>query len=81
MSSPGNDPNLNNSRFNTESSDQYQNPDYFTEGQKRRKKNFFRQVSKEKVIKAYQNFISKMKEKGYDVNIFEDRFLELSINP
>lgn len=42
--------------FNTKSSNQGQNPNYF-------------------------NQIQKKKKKGYDVNISEDRFIELSTNP
>nr|WPV76403.1 hypothetical protein [Naviculales sp.] len=81
--SPGDDSNddsnPNNPRFNTKSSDQCQNPNYFNQAQKKKKNS--RQVSKKRVIKAYQDFMSKMKKKGYEVNISEDRFLELSTNP
>ena len=79
---PGDDSNPNNPRFNTKSSDQCQNPNYFSQAQKqkKRKKNS-RQVNKKRVIEAYQDFMSKMKKKGYEVNISEDRFLELSTNP
>jgi hypothetical protein len=78
--SPGDDSNPNNPRFNTKSSDQCQNPNYFNQAQKKKKKNS-RQVSKKRVIEVYQDFMSKMKKKGYEVNISEDRFLELSTNP
>ena len=79
---PGDDSNPNNPHFNTKSSDQCQNPNYFSQAQKqkKRKKNS-RQVNKKRVIEAYQDFMSKMKKKGYEVNISEDRFLELSTNP
>ena len=50
--SPGDDSNPNNPRFK----DQCQNPNYFNQAQKKKKK-------------------------GYEVNISEDRFLELSTNP
>ena len=76
---PGDDSNQNNPRF--KSSDQCQNPDYFNQGQKKKNKKNSRQVSKKKVIEAYQDFMSKMKKKGYEVNISEDRFLKLSTNP
>jgi len=46
-----------------------------------KKKKNSQQVSKQKVIEAYQNFISEMNDKGYEVNIDEDRFIELSKNP
>ena len=48
---------------------------------KKKKKKNSTQVSEERVIEAYQNFISEMDNKGYQGNISEDRFLELSINP
>ena len=54
--SPGDDSNPNNPRFNTKSSDQCQNSNYFNQAQKKKKK-------------------------GYEVNISEDRFLELSNLP
>jgi hypothetical protein len=77
--SPGDDSNQNNPRF--KSSDQCQNPNYFNQGQKKKNKKNSRQVSKKRVIEAYQDFMSKMKKKkGYEVNISEDRFLELSTN-
>jgi len=79
--SPGDDSNPNNPRFNTKSSDQCQNPNYFNQAQKNKKKKNSRQVNKKRVIEAYQDFMSKMKKKGYEVNISEDRFLELSTNP
>ena len=79
--SPGDDSNPNNPRFNTKSSDQCQNPNYFNQAQKKKKKKNSRQVSKKRVIEAYQDFMSKMKKKGYEVNVSEDRFLELSTNP
>lgn len=47
---------------------------------KKKKKNST-QVSEERVIEAYQNFISEMKDKGYQGDISENRFLELSTNP
>lgn len=55
--SPGDDSNQNNLRF--KSSDQCQNLNYFNQGQKKKKKNS-RQVSKKKVIEAYQDFMSKI---------------------
>ena len=79
--SPGDDSNPNNPHFNTKSSDQCQNPNYFNQAQKKKKKKNSRQVSKKRVIEVYQDFMSKMKKKGYEVNISEDRFLELSTNP
>ena len=79
--SPGDDSNPNNLRFNPKSSDQCQNPNYLNQKQKKKKKKNSRQVSKKRVIQAYQDFISKMNKKGYEVNISEDRFLELSTNP
>jgi hypothetical protein len=78
---PGDDPNQNNPRF--KSSDQCQDPDYFNQEQKKKKKDKknSRQVSRKRVIEAYQNFMSKMKKKGYEINISEHRFLELCTNP
>jgi len=58
-------------------SNQCQYPSYYS---KKKKKNS-QQVSEKTVIEAYQNFISQMSDKGYEVNISEDRFLELSRNP
>lgn len=52
----------------------YQNQD-----NKKKKKKNSTQVSEERVIEAYQNFISEIT--GYQGNISEDRFLELSTNP
>lgn len=80
--SSGNDssPNPNNSSFNARSSDQCQNPSHFNQPQKKKKKKNPLQVSKKRVIEAYQNFMSKMKDKGYNINIAEERFLELSTN-
>ena len=77
--SPGDDSNPNNP-FNTESS--CQDPSYYYQSKKKKKKknNNSQQVSKKRVIEAYQNFISQMSDKGYEVNISEDRFLELSRN-
>ena len=75
--SPGDDSNP----FNTKSPNQCQNPNYFNQPQKKKKKKNSRHVSKEQVIQAYQDFMSKMKKKGYKVNIAEDRFIELSTNP
>lgn len=57
------------------SNDQNQN------NKKKKKKKNSTQVSKERVIEAYQNFISEMNDKDYQGNISEDRFLELSTNP
>jgi hypothetical protein len=48
---------------------------------KRKKKKSSQEVSEQKVIEAYQNFISEMKNKGYDINISEDKFIELCKNP
>ena len=79
--SPGDDSNPNNPRFSTKSSDQCQNPNYFNQAQKKKKKKNSRQVNKKIVIEAYQDFMSKMKKKGYEINIPEERFLELSTNP
>lgn len=80
--SPGDDSNPNNPHFNTKSSDLCQNPNYFNQAQKKKKKKKkSRQVSKKRVRQAYQDFMSKMKKKGYERNVSEDRFLELSTNP
>jgi hypothetical protein len=76
---PGDDSNQNNPRF--KSSDQCQNPDHFNQGQKKKNKNNSHQVSKKRVTETYQDFMSKMNKKGYEVDISEDRFLELSTNP
>ena len=48
---------------------------------KNKKKKISQQVSKQKVIEAYQNFISEINYRGYEVNICEDRFIGLSKNP
>ena len=58
-------------------SSNYQNQN----NKKKKKKKNSTQVSKKIVIEAYQNFISEMNDKGYQANISEDRFLELSKNP
>jgi len=80
--SPGDDSNPNNPSFNTESSNQCQDPRYSHQSRKKKKKKKnSQQVSEERLIEAYQNFISEMNDKGYEVNISEDRFLELSRNP
>ena len=71
-SNPGSNP---TPRFPHRLSSNYQN-----QNNKKKKKNPT-QVSEERVIEAYQDFMSKMKKKGYEVNISEDRFLELSTNP
>lgn len=39
------------------------------------------QASKEEVVEAYKDFMSKMRKKGYKIHISENRFLELSTNP
>jgi hypothetical protein len=70
--SPGNDSNPNDP-FNTESSNQCQNPSYYHQSNKEKKKKNSQQVSEKRVIERYQNFISQMSD-----NISEDRFLELS---
>ena len=62
-------------RFPHQLSSNYQN-----QNNKKKKKNST-QVSEERVIETYQNFISEMNDKGYQANISEDRFLELSTNP
>jgi hypothetical protein len=72
--SPGDD------SINKKSSNQSQDPSYYHQSKKKKKKNS-QQVSEKRVIEAYQNFISQMSDKGYEVNISEDRFLELSRNP
>jgi len=81
---PGDDsnPNSNTPCFNIKSLDQFQNSNYFNQAQKnkKKKKKNSRQVSQKRVIKAYQDFLLKMNKKGYEVNIFEDIFLELSTN-
>jgi hypothetical protein len=63
-------------RFPHQLSSNYQN-----QNNKKKKKKNSTQVSEERVIEAYQNFISEMNDKGYQGNISEDRFLELSTNP
>lgn len=80
--SPGSDSNQNNNQNNprSKSSDQCQNTNYSNQKKKKKKKNSH-QVSKKRVIEAHQDFMSKMNKKGYEVNIPEDRFLELSTNP
>ena len=74
----GDNSNPKNPHFNKKSPDQCQNPNYSSQAQRKKKS---RQVNKNRVIKAYQDFMSKMKKKGYETNISEDRFLELSTNP
>lgn len=71
--SPGDDSNP----FNKKLPNQCQNPNYFNQ----KKKKNSRHVNKERVIQAYQNFMSKMKKKSYELSISEDRFIELSTNP
>ena len=39
------------------------------------------QVNKKRVIEAYQNFISEINDRTCQVNISEDRFVQLSKNP
>nr|QUS63749.1 hypothetical protein [Haslea silbo] len=63
-------------RFPHQLSSNYQN-----QNNKKKKKKNSTQVSEERVIEAYQNFISEINDKGYQGNISEDRFLELSTNP
>lgn len=76
--SPGDDSNP----FNTKFPNQCQNSNYFNQTQKKKKKKKnSRHVSKERVIQAYQDFMSKMKKKSCEVNISEDRFIQLSTNP
>lgn len=74
-----NNPALGGARQNTKSPNQCQNPNYFNQPQKKKKNS--RHVSNEQVIQAYQDFISKIKKKGYEVNVAEDRFIELPTNP
>ena len=62
-------------RFPHQLSSNYQN-----ENNKKKKKKNSQQVSKERVLEAYENFISEMKNKGYEGNIPEERFIELSTN-
>ena len=62
-------------------SDQCKNLDGFNEGSKKKKKKNSSAIKREKVIEAYNNFLSKMERKGYKLNVSENRFLELSINP
>lgn len=47
----------------------------------KKKKNNSQHVNEHKVVEAYQNFIKEMNEKGYDIDISEERFLELCRNP
>ena len=77
---PGDD---SNPDFNVKSSNECQDPNYFNQAQekKKKKKKNSQQVSRKRVIKAYQDFISEMEKKGYKTNISQDRFLKLSINP
>ena len=78
---PGDDSNSNNNQLNKESSDQFKNPNYWNKEQKKqKKKKNHHEVSKERTIVAHQHFMSKMKKKGYEFNISEERFLELAIN-
>ena len=64
-------------------SDQFQNPNSLNQSKKtkKRKRKNSRAVSRTRVNEAYQDFISEMNKKGYKVNISEDRFAELSVNP
>ena len=70
----GNCPSNLTPRFPHQLSSNYQN-------QNNKKKKNSTQVSEERVIEAYQNFILEMNDKGYQANISEDRFLKLSTNP
>ena len=63
-------------RFPHRFSSNYQNQN----NKNKKKKKNSTQVSEKRVIEAYQNFISEMNDKGYQANISEDRFLELSTN-
>lgn len=74
--------------FTAKSSDQSHNPDYSIQSQKNnrpskqnKKKGNTHKISKKRVLQAYQDFLAKMKTKGYTTHISEDRFLELCINP
>ena len=71
----GNCPSNPTTKFPHQLSSNYQN-----QNNKKKKKNST-QVTKERVIEAYQNFISKINDKAYQANISEDRFIELSTNP
>ena len=65
----------------SETEDECPNPNLQEKDTKKKKKNP-RAVPRERAVQAYQEFLSEMKEKGYDkVDISEDRFLELAINP
>ena len=47
----------------------------------KKKKKKSRQVTEKRLIQAYQDFVSNMKKKGYEIHFSEDRFRELSTNP
>lgn len=68
-------------------SSQCQNPDYSYHNLnnkkhlKKKKNRNYATVSQETVLAAYQNFMSNMRNKGYEINIYEARFLALATNP
>ena len=74
----GNCPSNPTSRFPHQLFSNYQNQN---NKKKNKKKKNFTQVNEERVIEAYQNFISEMNDKAYQANISENRFMELSTNP
>ena len=77
---PGDD--SNSGKPNSESEEQCQDPGVYGQMSKKpKKKKKSRQVSKERVTQAYENFMLKMSRKGYKVDVPLDRFLKLAINP
>lgn len=72
---PGDNSNPNNLYFNTKSSES-QNPYYLSSTKKKK----YILTTKEEVMEEYRDFMSRMKENNYEINVSEDRFLELSIN-
>ena len=61
--------------------EQLQRWDTLDQTQKKKKKKSSSEVSKERAIEAYNEFLSKMKKKGYEINVSVARFLELCTNP
>ena len=76
-SDPGGSANGSNSNESQPSKQHY---GVYDQKKKKKKRKNSGEVSKERVLEAYQNFMSQMREKGYEVNVSEDRFLELSTN-
>ena len=72
---PGSNSNPKNRR--SESPDQCLNREYY----KKKKKKRSDEISKERVLEIYEDFLSRMGDKGYKINVSEDRFLELARDP